>query len=340
MLPRYAAQDSLQQTLVIDRGVMMRLLDRMKTLLFMMSVLWHLLGCTSVSLYRGPDEASEAISVLKVVDERTSISNVDGQATVSPIGYAFKGMFKKEITLLPGKHEIIFVHGERKTVSSKAIYELLAKHGTTYLVQSKTVDRSTAIWIEEEQSKEKVGRILATYNEPLMASSILDSFSLFSFSSFSPPHGSGWAIQKREGDSLTLFRAGPNEDESFVIEVVSGPMPTFRNEKEFIDAVDKKRIEKLAATSKRFKNIESRIDPANPFDFCFDTYALAEDHAAVRESSRKDMMLIETASRTCRHPSNHSVAINIYYSHRYYPGGRDLQFIDRAENAFRSLKYK
>ena len=112
-----------------------------------------------VSIYQGPDINSDGIAVLIVIDKDTSISNVDGKATTSRSSFAIKGKFERKLVLLPEKHEVILIHGGWRGVSSKAVYELEARKGNTYLVQSKTIGNSTAMWFEDEKSKERVGRI-------------------------------------------------------------------------------------------------------------------------------------------------------------------------------------
>ena len=306
-------------------------------ILLLLVIIGLLQSCASVNIYEGPALNSGAVSILKVIDKDTSISNVDGKATTSFASYAFKGRFEKELTLLPGKHEIILIHGERKTVSSKAVYEIAAVKDSTYLVRSKTVGKSTALWFEEEKSKERIGRIVASFNEPVIEAVALDTYT--SLYSFLPPKESGWVIQERTHDRLSLRKEG-YEDETFVISIMIGQIPSFKNEKEFIDAVEERRSRALSNMPKRYKNVESKIDPGNAADFCYESYALVEDHDAKRKSLRKDLMIAETAYRTCRHPANPNMATEIYYSHRYYPGVKDLDFMAKAQSVFMSLKYK
>lgn len=158
--------------------------------------------------------------------------------------------------------------------------------------------------------------------------------------SFEPPQEPGWAVQKNTSDTLTFFREGYKEDESYVISIKAGQIPSFKTEAEFIEAVDKSRVNALANMPKRYKSIESKLDPGNESDFCFDSYASVEDHEAKRKSARKDMMISETASHTCRHPLNPKIVVNIYLSHRHYPSDKDADFMAKAENIYRSLKYQ
>lgn len=291
-----------------------------------------------VSVYQGPDRNSDGIAILKVIDKDTSVSNIDGLATTSLPSYAIKGRFEQELTLLPGKHEIVLIHGGWRETSSKAVYELEAQKGYTYLVQSKTVGKSTALWFEDEKSKERAGHILASSNEPVIEAVALDTYT--SLYSFLPPKESGWIIQSRTYNHLVLWKDGSKEDESFVISILNGQIPSFKTEKEFIDAVEERRSRALSSSPKRYKNIESKVDPGDANDFCFDTQTLVEDHDAKRKTSRKDMMIAETAYRTCRNAANPNMVTEIYFSHRYYPGDKDSDFSAKAQGVFTGLKFK
>jgi hypothetical protein len=158
--------------------------------------------------------------------------------------------------------------------------------------------------------------------------------------SFEPPQGTDWRVLKNTFDALTLFREAAIEDESYVISIQAGNIPPFKTEAEFIEAVDKSRLKSLANMPRRYKSLESKIDPGNDSDFCFDSYAAVEDHEAKRKSSRTDMMISETASRTCRHPSNPNIVVNIYLSYRHYPADKDPDFMAKAHNIFTALKYQ
>jgi len=307
-----------------------------RSVLLFLFVSFFIQSC--VSVYQGPAMNSDGIAVLKVIDKDTSISNIDGMATTSLPSYAIKGRFEQELTLLPGKHEIVLIHGGWRETSSKAVYELEAQKGYTYLVQSKTVDKSTALWFEDEKSKERAGRILASSNEPVIEAVTLDTYA--SLYSFLPPKESGWIIQSRTYNRLVLWKEGSKENESFVISILNGQIPSFKIEKEFIDAVEERRSRALSSSPKRYKSIESTVDPGDAADFCFDSYTLVEDHDAKRKSFRKDMMLAETAYHACSNPANQNMVTEIYYSHRYYPGDKGSDFMAKAKDVFNGLKYK
>ena len=302
-------------------------------LLLVIALFMH--GCATMDVYQGPEMNSDGIAVLKVIDKETSVSNIDGKATTSQASFAVKGRFEQELTLLPGKHRIIIVHGGWREVSSKAFYELDAQKGHTYLVQSKTVDKSTALWLEDEKSKERVGHILGSMNEPVIEAVPLDTYT--SVYSFLPPKESGWIIQERTYNHLSLRKEGSKEDESFVISIIDGQIPTFKNEKEFIDAAEER---SRGALSERYKSIERKIDAGDPADFCYDIYTLVEDHDPKRKSMRTDLMLVETAYRRCRQQANPNMATEIYFSHRYYPGDKDSDFMAKAQAVFKGLTYK
>jgi len=293
-------------------------------------------SCATMNIYQGPEMNSDGIAVLKVLDKETSISNIDGKATTTLAIFAIKGRFEQEVTLLPGKHEIVLVHGGWREVSSRAVYELDAQKGYTYLVQSKTVGKSTALWLEEEKSKARVGSILESSNEPVVEAAALDTYT--SVYSFLPPRETGWIILKRTYGHLNMWKEGSKEDESSVISITDGQIPSFKNEKEFIDTIEEKSTR--AALPERYKSITRKIDAGDPNDFCYDIYTLVEDNNAKRKSSRTNMMMVETAYRRCRHKANSNMATEISFSHRYYPGDKDLDFIAKAQNVFSSLKYK
>jgi len=50
-------------------------------------------------------------------------------------------------------------------------------------------------------------------------------------------------------------------------------------------------------------------------------------------------MILEEIELTCRHPRNNSVAINISFSLRYYPGERDSLFSEKAMKVVDSVTF-
>ncbi len=293
-------------------------------------------GCVTMDLYQGPELGADGIAVLKAMDKDTSISGVDGKPTTSEASFAVKGKFEQEVALLPGKHRVILIHGGWREVSSKAVYELDAQQGHTYLVRAKTVGKNAALWMEEEKSAGRVGSIVASFNEPVLESGALDTYT--SVYSFLAPKEPGWVIKKRMYNNLVLFKEGSKEDESFVISITDGQIPTFKDEKELIDALEEK--DNRAPLPARHKSLERKVEPGDPSDFCYDIYTMLEDHDAKRKSARTDMMLMETAYRRCRQQDNRNMLTEIYYSHRHYPGEKDPDFMAKAQAVFTSLKFK
>jgi hypothetical protein len=66
---------------------------------------------------------------------------------------------------------------------------------------------------------------------------------------------------------------------------------------------------------------------------------MAEDRGVVKGPEKLSMMILEAITLTCAHPKDNSIAINLVYSHRYYPGQSDPAFVDKASIVLNSLEF-
>ena len=74
---------------------------------------------------------------------------------------------------------------------------------------------------------------------------------------------------------------------------------------------------------------------------CALSHQVIEDKKALlAKSGERGPMIKEILSLVCVHPRQWDTAVNLTYSHRYQPGHRDSEFIDKANTIFESLAFK
>jgi hypothetical protein len=71
---------------------------------------------------------------------------------------------------------------------------------------------------------------------------------------------------------------------------------------------------------------------------CVRIHTVHEDKKAKALSMRSGNMVMELLALTCAHPKDKRVAVHVVYSERYWPGDRDPEFENRAEQILNSLR--
>jgi hypothetical protein len=67
---------------------------------------------------------------------------------------------------------------------------------------------------------------------------------------------------------------------------------------------------------------------------------IVDKQALLLKSGEKGTMTRETQTLVCDHPTERDRAVVLNYLHRYQPGNRDPEFIDKARQVFESIAFK
>jgi hypothetical protein len=151
-----------------------------------------------------------------------------------------------------------------------------------------------------------------------------------------PLNEPGWLIGYEDSGRLVLGRPGSDPDENAIIRSFTELIPQFKSEEEFA-GFSKSVL--VAEGSARHKILSMTTTPLTiKGQACMKTDTVLEDHAAVKQTSRTGMMILESYALLCKHP-NKSIGIVIAYSHRYYPGHQDPNSANKAQELFDSLGF-
>ena len=101
----------------------------------------------------------------------------------------------------------------------------------------------------------------------------------------------------------------------------------------------------------RYTIIEHEIDPytkkdampinINSLALCVvSRQVIADTQALLLKSGGKGTLIRETQTLVCIPPTERDRAVVLNYSHRYQPGNRDPEFIDKARQVFESIAFK
>lgn len=156
--------------------------------------------------------------------------------------------------------------------------------------------------------------------------------------SFMPLNEKGWLITTRNPYQLALAKRGTNPDETFAIQAIPFRLPTFATQEEFAGII--KEGQAKDTDTQRFKMLKHDVtNYLMSGTDCVKTHATSEDKAAVKRSGKSGYMLLEMLTLVCAHPNNKSVGISISYSHRYYPGQSDPEFVNKATSVLNSVGF-
>lgn len=286
-------------------------------------------------MYDGPDLMPDQLSIIRTDDKKVSIVSIDGKKSVGFIEYMLhNSQWAGEISLKPGEHEL-YIRYDDSQRHSLYLIKLITLPGHTYLIKNLTYARSARLWLEDSDSKQHIGKITASTNEPIDEETLIDHSVYYTFS---PPRDEGWTIAYRNSTQTALAKEGSNLDETYAISIFVSELPNFASEEEFIDFLKKEKDKDT--DSKRFKILKN--DPQiykGRGDYCVNYHSIVEDHMAAKKSSNKDPMFLETVDYICRHPKNKNIGIIFDYSHRYYSGHSDEQLTEDASTVFKQLDF-
>jgi len=293
-------------------------------------------GCAPPSARKNVDGlATDQYSIIRSENNNVTIRLIDGERSVGFLTFLFYGKWAGEASLDPGEHKfnIAYEDGHKKSLY---LFKLSMLSGHAYIIKHQIVNNGISLWLEDQGTKEVVGKIIASTNEPITNRNfILDHSDYFTFTA---PQGEGWIVAYRNKYQTALAKEGLNTDETYAINIILFELPNFSSKEEFVNYVRTGR--ERDTNSNRFKIINNELDSLSGEDkYCVSYHTISEDKEAVKRSSNNDPMLLEMVGNICRLPQNKNMAITNDYSHRYYPNHQDVQLKDKASKAFQSLKF-
>lgn len=156
--------------------------------------------------------------------------------------------------------------------------------------------------------------------------------------SFMPPAEFGWLVLVRTGQQLALARRGSNPDETYAIQARVFHLPTYASDDEFVELIRKGLAEQ--ASDPRYTTVkhEVRGEPSKQTS-CATSHFVAEDKAAVTQTSPSATMILEVRTLSCAHPKRRDAVVTLVFSHRYYPGQADPKFAEKATALLSSMEF-
>lgn len=294
-------------------------------------------GCAQPSVKMQVEGLSpEEISTIKTVNKNISIVRIDGQKSVGFISFMLNdGQWAGEASLKAGEHNLDLMFDDGK-IKSHYLYNVNLRAGNSYIIKHQTVNQSAFLWIEELDTGKSVGKVLASFNEPITdKNSMLDHSVYFIME---PPQEKGWLIAYRNSEQTAFAKEGSNLDETYGISIIMFELPNFKSKDEFVSFVKQGREKNY--DTKRFNITKDEISYFDGRkDHCVSYHTIAVDREAVKRTRNKENMILEMFGYICRHPQNKNIAIDFDYSQRYYSGHRDESIEAKAHDTFELLRY-
>ena len=155
--------------------------------------------------------------------------------------------------------------------------------------------------------------------------------------SLMPLNEKGWVIEGRNAYTFAFGKLGANQDETFAIQAMFSRLPAYETNANFLQLI--KDGQSKDTGSPRFEILKHDV---TPFPMkgadCAESHMVIIDHNAARRSGNTGDMILEALSLICAHPSEKSVAINVVYSHRHYPGQDDPAFMEKGTAVLKSVE--
>ena len=164
--------------------------------------------------------------------------------------------------------------------------------------------------------------------------------------SFVPPSGPQWGLRGKRivGDLLPDMMMQEFGDTPYEVNTLSaaryGETPLYTTEQALVAAIRKNEAETFVSTN-RYVAMESEVTAFTELEAkCALSHRLLEDkQALLSRSGERGPMLREIMEITCVHPSASDLAVQLTYSHRYQPGYRNEEFVDKANLVFESIAF-
>ena len=169
--------------------------------------------------------------------------------------------------------------------------------------------------------------------------------------SFVPPGTEGWEMRvPQEGQDMLMLEKGPGPNEVNTLSSTRYKFPLINSQQELVDTT-RGFMGYTPEDPDRFTITEHEIVPYtkkqtmpvnfNSLAMCVVSRQVGVDtQALLLESGEQGTMLRETQTLVCVHPIERDRAVVLNYSHRYQPGNRDPEFLNKARQVFESIAFK
>lgn len=299
------------------------------------------MGCVRQSINMSEDSnlKPEEASILVTDSKNVSIEFINGKK-IRTFQQLWNSKWNAEVLLKPDEYEVEVKYWNGPTfkrhINSRYLFKVKTFPGKTYQIKHKELEKSAKLWIEDTNISNRVGKVLASENEPI--TEIDDILDHSIYYKFVPPKNEDWIIAYRNKSQMALAKNGEKEDETYALSIILFELPKIDSKESFLNYVKTGR--EKDTDSKRFDMIKDEIAPyANFEDFCVFYHSVAIDKKAKKRSKRKDPMILEMSGYVLRHPQNKNLGINFDYSNRYYKGDKDSKLSDKASELFKQLKF-
>jgi hypothetical protein len=152
------------------------------------------------------------------------------------------------------------------------------------------------------------------------------------------PPGKYWVEIPDLDPSINAWGSkGVFEDETYTAVVREIPLAPSESIHEFAENVRK--IHKGSRGSQDLVVSDELRPLPDGEKWCMEYESVSVCEDAKRYSHRTDPMMIHEIGRYCRHPEDHNILIQIYYSRRFYSGDEALDFSKEANIFLKSIAF-
>ena len=169
--------------------------------------------------------------------------------------------------------------------------------------------------------------------------------------SFVPPGVDGWEMREpRDGEDVLMLEKGDGPNELNTLSSARYRFPAISSNQQLVDTT-RGFMQYEPEDSDRYRLIEHEIEPytkrqTTPITFnslalcALSRQTVADKQALLSDSAERGILIRESRTLVCVHPSESDMAVVLNYSHRYQPGNRDPEFIEKADEVFESIAFK
>ena len=169
--------------------------------------------------------------------------------------------------------------------------------------------------------------------------------------SFVPAGTEGWEMQlPPEGQDMLMLEKGASPNEVNTLSSTRYKFPLIDSKQELVETT-RGFMEYAPEDPDRYTITEHEIAPYtkkqtmpvnfNSLAMCVvSRQVIADTQAFLLESGEQGTMIRETQTLVCVHPTERDRAVVLNYSHRYQPGNRDPEFLNKAGQVFESIAFK
>lgn len=158
--------------------------------------------------------------------------------------------------------------------------------------------------------------------------------------SFVPPGTDGWEMRGPWGGAdMSMQEKGGSLDELNTLFSMRYTIPAIDSIQELVSQT-RTHMEIATEDAARYAVLEHEVSAYQKNEtMCALSQQVIEDRKALLSSGKRAPMTREIQALVCLHPNNKYVGIKLNYSHRYHPGKRDPEFVEKANKVFESLAF-